>query len=208
MRGIGTASLVSVMLGASLVAIPARAGIVDLSGTRQNVNFLSPPGTGRCAPLNTVSISPNGPSSSGTSNFGNFVYTQSHCIAGPPGPASPVRALTDGQFLWDFASGASLFGTYTGEVVFNAGVVTGTEFLTVLGGTADFLGATGSITNSGTLRFGLFEGRQAGFFNGTFTGRLDAPAIPEPATWGLMILGFGAIGTAARRRREAAGRTA
>ena len=32
-----------------------------------------------------------------------------------------------------------------------------------------------------------------------------APAIPEPATWALLLLGFGAIGAALRRRRAAAG---
>lgn len=31
----------------------------------------------------------------------------------------------------------------------------------------------------------------------------SAGGIPEPATWGLLIAGFGAIGIAARRRREA-----
>ncbi len=29
-------------------------------------------------------------------------------------------------------------------------------------------------------------------------------AVPEPATWGLMIVGFGVVGAAARRRRIAA----
>lgn len=31
---------------------------------------------------------------------------------------------------------------------------------------------------------------------------LSAAAVPEPATWGLMILGFGAVGGAMRRRRS------
>lgn len=184
-----------------LVTAEAVAGTVSFSGTRTNINFLNPPGTGRCAPLNTVDIRPDGPFAAGTSNFGNFVYTQSHCIAGPPGPDNPLRELTDGEFLWEFAAGDSLFGTYTGEVVFDAGVITGTEWLTVLGGTGRFLDASGTITNIGNLTFGQFEGRPAGFFSGTFSGRLNAPAIPEPASWGLMILGFGAVGLAARRRR-------
>ena len=31
---------------------------------------------------------------------------------------------------------------------------------------------------------------------------LRVAAVPEPASWGLMLLGFGAIGTAMRRRRR------
>ena len=34
----------------------------------------------------------------------------------------------------------------------------------------------------------------------TYAG--NAGAVPEPATWGLMILGFGIAGTAVRRRRR------
>jgi hypothetical protein len=34
---------------------------------------------------------------------------------------------------------------------------------------------------------------------------LDAPAVPEPATWGMMILGFGMIGFTLRRRQKAIG---
>jgi len=33
---------------------------------------------------------------------------------------------------------------------------------------------------------------------------LQGPAVPEPTTWALMILGFGAVGAAMRRRRLAA----
>lgn len=35
-------------------------------------------------------------------------------------------------------------------------------------------------------------------------GGFDAQAVPEPATWGLMILGFGLVGFMARRRRPLA----
>lgn len=34
----------------------------------------------------------------------------------------------------------------------------------------------------------------------TITDTMEPPVIPEPATWGLMIAGFGLVGTAARRR--------
>jgi len=41
-----------------------------------------------------------------------------------------------------------------------------------------------------------FEGGNAGHFT------LSYNAVPEPATWAMMLLGFGAIGFAARRRRQ------
>jgi hypothetical protein len=40
-----------------------------------------------------------------------------------------------------------------------------------------------------------FNGGDAGHFT------LSYAAIPEPATWGMMLLGFGAIGFASRRRQ-------
>lgn len=43
-----------------------------------------------------------------------------------------------------------------------------------------------------------------GVWNGTLTVTYEptaTPGIPEPATWGLMIAGFGLVGFAARRRR-------
>jgi hypothetical protein len=38
----------------------------------------------------------------------------------------------------------------------------------------------------------------------TYSGTLNIAAVPEPATWGLMLLGFGGIGMALRRRRRPA----
>jgi len=36
----------------------------------------------------------------------------------------------------------------------------------------------------------------------SFLGSINAPAVPEPATWAMMILGFGGIGMAMRRARR------
>ena len=189
---------------ALLAAVPAHAGLVAFTGTRANVNTINPPGTGRCAPLNTVNIAPGALSSTGMSNLGAFASTQSHCIAGPPNPMNPVRQITDGEFTYAFAQGDSFFGTYSGQVTFANGVVTGVENLTVTGGTGRFINATGTVLAMGTLSFGMVNGSTVGIFNGTVNGMLNAPAIPEPASWAMMIAGFGLAGAAARRRVQVA----
>lgn len=45
-------------------------------------------------------------------------------------------------------------------------------------------------------------GEQGGSYAGTLN--FSPGAVPEPATWGLMILGFGAVGGALRRRKSIA----
>jgi hypothetical protein len=37
--------------------------------------------------------------------------------------------------------------------------------------------------------------------NGVMGGHIDIRAVPEPATWAMMLLGFGAVGFTLRRRR-------
>ena len=50
-------------------------------------------------------------------------------------------------------------------------------------------------------RLGLGNNNQISDF-GPQNDLLRVAAVPEPASWGLMLLGFGAIGTAMRRRRR------
>jgi hypothetical protein len=42
----------------------------------------------------------------------------------------------------------------------------------------------------------------------SYTGDFTLAGVPEPATWGLMILGFGAVGGAMRRRQAVKARVA
>lgn len=42
-----------------------------------------------------------------------------------------------------------------------------------------------------------------GYFNDSTTLSGSIAAVPEPATWGLMIVGFGLVGASVRRRRSA-----
>ena len=191
------------MVGASLAFAAAFAGAADaaiiaLNGTRQNVSpVVGAPG-GRCGAQITVVIAPGNLSATGTSNLGNFSLNESHCIAGfPPNP------YTQGLFEWAFDDGATLFGTYAGAATLSAtpGIFAITTGMDIGGGSGRFLGATGHLDTTGTLQLGMVDGLRVSIAQGSFTGLIDAPAIPEPGTWALMITGFGAAGVMLRRRR-------
>lgn len=74
-----------------------------------------------------------------------------------------------------------------------------------------FLDGSGISFSTALDQFNLFHGEAAHYalfgFNSTFdtdvtfTAQLAAAAVPEPATWGLMLAGFGAAGYALRRRK-------
>lgn len=73
--------------------------------------------------------------------------------------------------------------------------ITGVSFSTLL------TGVTSSFTsNSVTFSFADQRLPAATYINATF----QTAAVPEPATWALMILGMGAVGFAMRRRNNSA----
>ncbi len=187
-----------IVVGLVAAALPATAGTTTLSGTRSNISPGGLPGL-RCAPAITVSFAPDALAASGTSNLGNFSYIASHCIAGmPPGPYS------DGLWEWTFAGG-TLSGTHDGlltatMVPFQFNVL---ETLLVTGGSGVFAGATGMLTATGTVTFGELDGNFVSFGEANFRGEVTAAGIPEPATWAMLVAGFGAVGVASRRRCKA-----
>ena len=72
-----------------------------------------------------------------------------------------------------------------------------------LGSTDPFeiFGLLGANLGAGTYTLHL-EGTSTG--QGAFGGNVAFTAVPEPATWAMMLLGFGAVGFAMRRRRRPA----
>lgn len=80
--------------------------------------------------------------------------------------------------------------------LFNGGVSAGTYNVAVASGTGTSFGATSSnpfnsITVSQARGFAVID-------NFSF----NVAAVPEPATWAMMLLGFGAMGVSLRRRRR------
>jgi hypothetical protein len=84
----------------------------------------------------------------------------------------------NGVFEWTLPTG-TLFGTHTGSLT--AGAVA-----------------------TGTVRFGQFNGVGASFGDARFVGQVNAPRVPEPATWALLLAGFGVLGAVRRTRSIAA----
>jgi hypothetical protein len=65
----------------------------------------------------------------------------------------------------------------------------------------EIFGLLGAGLAAGTYTLHL-EGSSAG--QGSFGGNIAFVAVPEPATWGMMLLGFGVVGFAMRRRSRPA----
>jgi hypothetical protein len=189
----------SMVAGAALAALfasQAAAGTVMFAGFYENSN---PPAAieGRCAPAaRTVTFGPGIGIAAGGSNLGDFTPAGSHCIV-PPLPTT----YDQGLFTFDFGNGNSLGGTYSGQLsaTMAPNIFDNVQNFIVTGGTGRFVGASGLLTGIGTVRF---EPGQLPYSWQELSGTLNLPAIPEPATWGMMLLGFGAVGAASRRERR------
>jgi len=172
----------------------AQAATVAFTGAVENSTPLIPfaPGSAGGA---LVSVNPGNSTQTTSSSFGSFGITIAHCVVFPP---VPPFSYAGGVFDFSFAGG-SLTGSYSGDVTptANPAVVNNDTSYLITGGTGKFAGASGAFTATGTLELasGLNINTQS------LSGTITAPNIPEPATWAMLIAGFGLVGAAARRRR-------
>jgi hypothetical protein len=185
----------TIRIAAALLAfalpLNANAAVVIFTGHFSNDTPPPMPDPSCSAGQVLVNFNPGNSTAAGTSNFGNFGPSQTHCIA----PGQPYA----GVFTFAFGVGDTLFGTTSGFMTptATAGVVNSFNTYTVTGGTGQFAGATGMISG-----VGLLDRRPARPLNSLdLSGSLNLP-VPEPATWMLMVVGFGALGGTLRRHRE------
>lgn len=177
----------AVSLAALGCALPAHADVLPFTGslTARAVTGADP----ACTPSLRGVISPG--DTVGTSSLGAFTYGHTVCTAGAVG--GPVTGVFNIDFGSDGFQG-TLAGTATPTAM---PPVSDLSFLyTIVSGTGRFLGATGTFTG-----IGMADPRiRPSTVTLDFNGAIDAPAVPEPATWALLIVGFGMIGGSLRSR--------
>jgi hypothetical protein len=93
-------------------------------------------------------------------------------------------------------------GTTTNNAIYNFGPLSGTSFVFRLTPVNSTSANGGTIGTAGTFRIANYSNGSS-FLPVSLEGSVSAVvAVPEPATWGLMILGFGAAGAMLRTRRS------
>jgi hypothetical protein len=155
------------------------------------------------ATLISFNITPGAPAGTYQSGFGpaNLVS----CDAGPVGCAGAFTAT--GSFAanpgWHLVGATLTTGPQTGlqnDIDFGTVTLNGVAF--------NLFSPDGGITEFGSLApipmqlLNTFDVTGYTGGAGSFAGTLTFQAVPEPATWAMMLLGFGAIGFAMRRRRD------
>jgi hypothetical protein len=112
--------------------------------------------------------------------------------------AAPVSA-----FQFDWGSIDSYNRLYIVSSVGNRIVTPGINFPTLANGNQYLPGTNGLFTARGTAGETFSSITFISDANSFEVDNLAIPGVPEPTTWGLMILGFGGIGAMLRRRRQA-----
>lgn len=149
-----------------------------------------------------------GQTTSGTSyDFypGNGGYVDLHGSNGLPGTLQSTQTFAAGTYTLTFDLGGNARGDIAKTTDFSLGNFSNS--LTLNSGDALGLRTYTFTTTGGQLVFSDLAGG-----NGNIGNILDnvslASAVPEPATWAMLLLGFGGIGVMLRGRRRRATRAA
>lgn len=177
-----------VAAAALMSPMAASAAETSFSGSMSGSAIVSP--NAGCAPIPFQGVISG---ASGTSSLGSFSYSHTVCTQGPLG--GPVIGTYTIDFGEDEFVGAL---TGTSSATATPGVFQLLLSYTITGGTGRFADATGAFNGVGTADARVRPSIVS----------LNFTAVPEPGTWAMMLVGFGAIGMAMRRRRSAQARLA
>lgn len=116
-------------------------------------------------------------------------------------PGETVNSDLSYTLTLTFADGATVSGSYVGS-----------NFVTGPNSTATVGGSTYTLTGFGWDRsqadnvsaFNAVSGGDPADYTGQFSYSALTTAVPEPATWAMFVLGFGALGGAMRSRSKRA----
>ena len=198
------------LASAAALALPsaASAAVTLASTTPGTVPYSGPAPTFDFDPSGSVSaglvtsISVPGVSAAPLGSTGNF-WTVGP-TDGSPGSLdlSSIGDIFNISFIWgsvdsyntlEFLAGNTVIATFTGSDIFNP--ANGDQTNPNLNPVVRFDVSGDSVSTLTSLRLSSTS-------NAFETDNFAVNAVPEPATWALMLLGFGAIGFGMRRRRS------
>ena len=147
-----------------------------------------------CAPLPFRAMIDPASTVGQSTTLGAFTLRTSTCLA-VGGPNAPSFGIFTISFGADSISGSFEGGSTLSDT---PGISDTAWLFTILSGTGRFFGASGTLETAGLADA---RTRPTHVVIG-FIGDILTPAVPEPGSWALMLLGFGAIGLAMRRRNQ------
>jgi hypothetical protein len=140
-----------------------------------------------------------------TGPSGTFGDDQVVCSGGAAAPCTFTRAfnfITPAGFNLASADIASVANANPlTNIDFSSVTLNGVTFNTVLTGMQEFRNHLNQAIISGANNTLLVSGTTGG--NAAFSGNLSfaaTSAVPEPTTWAMMLVGFGAVGYSMRRK--------
>lgn len=131
-------------------------------------------------------------------------YAGNLTAAGGPTVQDQIDALALLGFTWNGTQVEKLEGLAGAQLIDFTTLLTGISYVSVHFGN----GQGGPGNGNATAFYKLDGGAGLDTFRIAYRASSSAvlygvsPAVPEPATWGMMLLGFGIVGSAARRRRR------